>query len=713
MDENRNFRVLERGGTPAWRRRPDCAGRRRQVMTSGPEVAAGSASEHASREDLSPPMENGGEAASDSPSSGVPLSATPTPAEAVIRTFVDALAKLARTHRDAVREAGGIAPLVSLLRSGTPETKGLAAAVLRDLATGNQANSDAIIKHGGIDALVEMLRSGGEAAGEAAGALRALSAGFQNGCQAICAAGGIEAVIEMVRSGKVGTQAPIHATGVLANIAQSGESNCEAILRLGGVTQLYSLFNKDSEFAQGRHRIAPEMKQWLEKASEEAAHALWQLAANAPSCNVAIREANAIQPLVETLLRSGLESTTANHCAKALVELIQSDEASKMVALNAISTAAKNVGFSGHGWSLYYPLLRHLLQGAAERLLKKEQEGTSIAGITYALDVARAVELPQTRIDVARGAFDESKARQIREKMAVSADERRKQKEEEVAALKAARDKVDKIAIEHALSLKEAEAAGSRGRVKRKDMTAEGEQPSPAEKRKVPLPAGAPLLSPSARSGPPLPAGARPTSKSTMAYLSSLGGDMGSSPATPATTGAAGTPASVPAAPGTPGMPGHNRADDAKRGSSSARLSRSNSLSRRSARSDGNPLGGLPSGRKSSPGKRVVSNRPGTYPAADVVVRPLHRETPLHFMPRAQLLQKIEQMAAMSRADGLGVAKPISAEAKDLWHHRWDHKYGIGVGSSEGDARERQGGDVPRAPPPPAAPPTMSSRDRI
>ena len=109
----------------------------------------------------------------------------------------------------------------------------------------------------------------------------------------------------------------------------------------------------------------------------------------------------------------------------------------------------------------------------------------------------------------------------------------------------------------------------------------------------------------------------------------------------------------------------------------------------------------------------MVSNRPGTYPAADVVVRPLHRETPLHFMPRAQLLQKIEQMAAMSRADGLGVAKPISAEAKDLWHHRWDHKYGIGVGSSEGDARERQGGDVPRAPPPPAAPPTMSSRDRI
>ena len=261
------------------------------------------------------PKEQYEEALAEAPEAVQPTG--PNPAELVIRTFVEAVARLARSHRDAVREAGGIAPLVTLLRSGSSEVQGLAAAVLRDLATDNPANRDAILNAGGLDELVEMVRSDATrpAAGEAAGALRALSSGFPLGCKAICSAGGIEALVQMVRCGKAGSNAPIHATGVLANIAQASEANCEAILRLGGVDQLVSLFSKDLESA-GRRRVAPEMKLWLEKACEEAANALWQLAAVAPSCNAAIREAKAIPPLIETLLRSGLNSTTANHSAK-------------------------------------------------------------------------------------------------------------------------------------------------------------------------------------------------------------------------------------------------------------------------------------------------------------------------------------------------------------------------------------------------------------
>ena len=39
--------------------------------------------------------------------------------------------------------------------------------------------------------------------------------------------------------------------------------------------------------------VASRLEKRLEKASEEAANALWQLAAKAPSCNAAIRDAQA------------------------------------------------------------------------------------------------------------------------------------------------------------------------------------------------------------------------------------------------------------------------------------------------------------------------------------------------------------------------------------------------------------------------------------
>ena len=97
--------------------------------------------------------------------------------------------------------------------------------------------------------------------------------------------------------------------------------------------------------------------------------------------------------------------------AKALVKLLTSDEASKMVALDAIAVAAKGDRFEGHGWSLSYPMLRHLLQGAAERLLHKESEGSSAAGIAYALNIGHAVEFAADWLERARATFDASQVR--------------------------------------------------------------------------------------------------------------------------------------------------------------------------------------------------------------------------------------------------------------------------------------------------------------
>ena len=218
------------------------------------------------------------------------------PAEVVIRSFVEALARLARSHRDAVREAGGISPLVTLLRSGSPEVQALTAAVLRDLALDNTTNRAAILKAGGLLELIEMVRKDASkpAAGEAAGALRSLSNGYQLACTAIIESRGVEALVAMVAQGEAGSTPAIHATGVLANLARGDVSNCDAILRAGGIAQLVKLLSKGHEREDtARRRLPTELKHRLERAAEEAANALWQLAAKVPACNIAIREAQA------------------------------------------------------------------------------------------------------------------------------------------------------------------------------------------------------------------------------------------------------------------------------------------------------------------------------------------------------------------------------------------------------------------------------------
>ena len=76
----------------------------------------------------------------------------------------------------AIARAGGIAPLVALVHSGTKAQKEKAAGALAMLASGNADNKLAILKAGGGEPLVALLRSGTKAQKEmAAAALRKLT----------------------------------------------------------------------------------------------------------------------------------------------------------------------------------------------------------------------------------------------------------------------------------------------------------------------------------------------------------------------------------------------------------------------------------------------------------------------------------------------------------------------------------------------------------
>ena len=112
-----------------------------------------------------------------------------------------ALADLARepANQDAIREAGGVDPLVALVREGTPEQQKWAAWALGNLANGNAANQDAIRAAGGVHALVWLVRKGVPIQQEwAAPALLSLAFGSAANQDAIRAAGGLSSVFAQV-----------------------------------------------------------------------------------------------------------------------------------------------------------------------------------------------------------------------------------------------------------------------------------------------------------------------------------------------------------------------------------------------------------------------------------------------------------------------------------------------------------------------------------
>ncbi|KAH8053790.1 hypothetical protein JL722_9269 [Aureococcus anophagefferens] len=126
-------------------------------------------------------------------------------------------------NRVLIAEAGGIPPLLELLRDGSAEAKKAAMGALESLAC-NDANKVAIAETGGIAPLVELLRDGSAEAKEEAAWLLWYVAGDNNGgnkvliprsrwrgiavfndanAVAIAAAVGLEALVQLARRGRV------------------------------------------------------------------------------------------------------------------------------------------------------------------------------------------------------------------------------------------------------------------------------------------------------------------------------------------------------------------------------------------------------------------------------------------------------------------------------------------------------------------------------
>ena len=194
---------------------------------------------------------------------------------------------------------GGIPPLVELLKNGFSEAKATAAGALGCLAAKTcSSHADdspptdarmAIAMAGGIPPLIAMVRSGSQSnKATAAQALASLSTDYDNKI-VIAASGGIPPLVELSRSGS--SQGKEAATLALARITTGAENNQVAVATAAGVVPLLDIMRGSSE-TDGNVISGV--------AREKAAVALANIARN-PANKRAISQAGGIPPLIEML----------------------------------------------------------------------------------------------------------------------------------------------------------------------------------------------------------------------------------------------------------------------------------------------------------------------------------------------------------------------------------------------------------------------------
>jgi hypothetical protein len=164
----------------------------------------------------------------------------------VVTDVVAAVGSLAvePPHRSALREAGAIPKIVSLLvNRGKGPLQAEAAGAIVNLAH-DVANQDALRRAGAIPPLVKLLRSGfqNEMTSRAAQALCNMSHDHAENRDAVRQAGGIPPLVELLGAG-THSEAAHKAAGALCNLSCDNDENKDAIRESGGIAPLVALLS--------------------------------------------------------------------------------------------------------------------------------------------------------------------------------------------------------------------------------------------------------------------------------------------------------------------------------------------------------------------------------------------------------------------------------------------------------------------------------------
>ena len=225
------------------------------------------------------------------------------------------------TNKRAIREANGIAPLVALVGSGTEDQKTKCAGALLSLAI-DVINKTAIRETGGIVPLVALVSCGtDEQMVKGAGALRNLAVDAANKV-AIREGGGIAPLVALVSHGN--SEQKTKGAGALSSLAIDA-NNQLAIYEAGGIVPLVALMSSGTS-----------------EQKKEATRAMAYLAADATNQR-AIREAGGIAPLA-ALVFDGTDEQRAS-AAGALAYL--AIDATNSVAIREAGCIAPLIALAG------------------------------------------------------------------------------------------------------------------------------------------------------------------------------------------------------------------------------------------------------------------------------------------------------------------------------------------------------------------------------
>ena len=205
--------------------------------------------------------------------------------------------------------------MIRLLSAGNADAKAKAAAAVAAMAATGTDESRRVVAAGGVPPLLMLLREKGETQEHAARALMAI-ADCPDHAKILTRAGAIPAAVALLREAPLGAQDA--AAGIVGNLAIQNPTNQLAIVAAGALPPLVALLTKGA---------AP--------AKEQACFALWNLACQQPSNMRAIEAAGAIRPLV-ALLTKGTPGVQ-EEAAGALMNLAaHPDNKRAIAAANAI-----------------------------------------------------------------------------------------------------------------------------------------------------------------------------------------------------------------------------------------------------------------------------------------------------------------------------------------------------------------------------------------
>ena len=158
---------------------------------------------------------------------------------------LSALARGSPDNQAAIARTGAIAPLCTLVRDGSPETKEQAASALWSLSNENTPNKATIAKLGGIEPLVGLIVSGAseKSAANAAGALASLAAKHTENRSSVA-----KRLVALL-NGKVAERA-VRVMSAISTLCADNQANQLAIAKYGGIPPVIGWLSSPDPGAQ-------------------------------------------------------------------------------------------------------------------------------------------------------------------------------------------------------------------------------------------------------------------------------------------------------------------------------------------------------------------------------------------------------------------------------------------------------------------------------